>query len=133
MNETKQLFSQDGSVDYVSLGCPHYSLEEIRQTAALLAGKRVSQNVLLHIWTAAAFKAVADHSGYTEIIEKAGGKLMTGSCPASVEGLPPALDQLAFDSTKMAHDYLSMPHAAVYHGSVEQCIRAAISGRWEGN
>jgi cis-L-3-hydroxyproline dehydratase len=133
LNETKQLFSQDGSVDYVSLGCPHYSLEEIRQTAALLAGKRVSQNVLLHIWTAAAFKAVADHSGYTEIIEKAGGKLMTGSCPASVEALPPALDRLAFDSTKMAHDYLSMPHAAVYHGSVEQCIRAAIIGRWEGH
>jgi cis-L-3-hydroxyproline dehydratase len=133
LSETRQLFSQDGDVDYVSLGCPHYSLEEIRQTAALLEGKRVSRNVRLHIWTAYAFKAVADRCGYTDIIEKAGGKLMTGSCPASVEVLPPGFDLVAFDSTKMAHDYLSMPHSKVYHGSMEQCIRSAVSGRWEGN
>lgn len=132
LNDTRQLFCQEGCVDYVSLGCPHYSLEEIRQTAALLEGKRVSQNVRLHIWTAYAFKAVADRCGYTDIIEKAGGKLMTGSCPASVETLPPGLDRVAFDSTKMAHDYLSMPHSDVYHGSAGQCIRAALSGRWEG-
>lgn len=132
LNETRQLFSQEGFVDYVSLGCPHYSLEEIRQTAALLEGKKISNKVRLHVWTAYAFKAVADRSGYTKIIENAGGKLMTGSCPASIESLPPGLDRVAFDSTKMAHDYLSMPHSAVYHGSMEQCVRAAISGKWEG-
>jgi hypothetical protein len=27
------IFASDGHIDYVSLGCPHYSLEEIRQTA----------------------------------------------------------------------------------------------------
>lgn len=133
LDETRELFSQDGAVDYISLGCPHYSLEEIRSVASLLEGKRVAPNVRLHIWTAYAFKAVADRSGYTAIIEKAGGKLMTGSCPASVESLPSGLDRVAFDSTKMAHDYLSMPHTAVYHGSAEQCIRSAVSGRWEGN
>lgn len=131
LNDTRQLFSQEGSIDYVSLGCPHYSLEEIRQATVLLEGKRISQNVCLQIWTAYAFKAVADRCGYTEIIERAGGKLMTGSCPASVETLPSGFERVAFDSTKMAHDYLSMPYAAVYHGSMKQCVRAAISGRWE--
>ncbi len=132
LEETKLMFSQEGKLDYISLGCPHYSLEEIQQAAQLLAGKRISSNLVLHIWTAYPFKAVADRCGYTAVIEEAGGKLMTGSCPASVESLPAGMDRVAFDSTKMAHDYLSMSKESVFHGSMEQCIRAAISGKWEG-
>jgi cis-L-3-hydroxyproline dehydratase len=133
LEESRNIFSQNGDIDYISLGCPHYSLEEIRHVASFLEGKKISPNVRLHIWTAYAFKAVSDRCGYTDIIEKAGGKIMTGSCPASVEALPAGIERVAFDSSKMAHDYLSMPYPVVCHGSVEQCLRAALSGKWEAD
>lgn len=132
LEESRSFFDSDGVADYISLGCPHYSLEEIRQVAEYLDGKRISPNVHLHLWTAYAFKAVADQCGYTKIIEKAGGQIMTSACPSGHETLPPGVQTIACDSTKMAHDFLSRPLAKTFHGSMIDCLQSAISGKWEG-
>lgn len=132
LNETLALFHGDGDVDYISLGCPHYSLEEIRQAAAFLQGKTISSNVILHIWTSYAFKAMADVCGYTGIIERAGGRILTSSCPSNHDSFPPGVNSLAFDSSKQAHDYRSSTARPVFFGSMEDCLLSAISGKWEG-
>lgn len=130
--EAQSLFSSDGDVDYVSLGCPHYALEEIREAAEFLRGKRISSNVILHIWTSYAIKAMADTCGYTDIIERAGGLIMTSSCPSNHGVLPPGAKSAAFDSAKMAHDFRTSSERPVFFGSMKECLLSAISGKWEG-
>ena len=77
-------------VDFVSLGCPHLSIQEIARPAGLLAGKQVSKE--FWITTARPTKHIADRMGYTAIIEASGANLL--SIPAvwsrlSKAALPP--------------------------------------------
>jgi len=57
--------AKDSNVDLVNIGCPHYSLEQLRRVARLLDSKKVHENVTLWIWTAHQLKAIADRNGYT--------------------------------------------------------------------
>jgi predicted aconitase len=65
-------------VDFVSLGCPHLSIQEIARIAELLEGKRVKRE--FWITTARPTKKIADRMGYSAIIEAAGGKLAADTC-----------------------------------------------------
>ncbi len=40
-----------GSVDFVSLGCPHYDIDQIKKTADYLKGKTIHPDVKFTIWT----------------------------------------------------------------------------------
>jgi len=119
-------------VDYVSIGCPHLAPAQIAEVAAYLDGRRVSADTVVHIWTAAPFKEVADRSGYTATIEKSGARLLTNTCPLVSTRLPEGAATLAFDSAKQAHYMKSeVPHNILY-GSWQDCIKSAFSGAWEG-
>jgi predicted aconitase len=131
IEETRATFSTEGFVDYISLGCPHYAVEEIRQVADFLDGKRISANVILHVWTSYAFKVTADRCGYTEKIEQAGGHILTSSCPSCHNTLPGRVSSPATDSAKMAHDFIQKGYQNNFYGSKYDCLKAAISGKWE--
>jgi predicted aconitase len=64
--------------DFVSLGCPHLTLNEIARIAELLNGKRVTKE--FWITTARPTKQMADRMGYTRIIEAAGAKFAADTC-----------------------------------------------------
>jgi hypothetical protein len=64
--------------DFVSLGCPHLTLNEIARIAALLEGRRVTKE--FWITTARPIKQMADRMGYTRIIEDAGAKFAADTC-----------------------------------------------------
>jgi predicted aconitase len=64
--------------DFVSLGCPHLTLNEIARIAELLDGKRVTKE--FWITTARPIKQMADRMGYTHIIEAAGAKFAADTC-----------------------------------------------------
>ena len=65
-------------VDFVSLGCPHLSINEIARIAELLKGRRVTKE--FWITTARPTKHIADQMGYTVIIEAAGAKFAADTC-----------------------------------------------------
>jgi predicted aconitase len=44
---------QDRKVDYVMLGCPHYTIEQIWEAAQLIEGRKVHPDAALWIWTRA--------------------------------------------------------------------------------
>jgi predicted aconitase len=119
-------------VDLVNVGCPHYSLEQIKAVARMLEGKRVHGNVTLWVWTAHQIKAMADRNGYTDIILKAGGQLMTDTCPLNTNLFPSGTKVVATDSAKHAHYAPAIGNKEVWFGRMEECVDAAISGSWEG-
>ena len=138
LEESLSIVSSSGrhSIEFISLGCPHYSIEEIRLVASYLDGKDVSSSVTLQIWTAYPIKAIADKCGYTKKIENAGGQLLTSTCPAVHERIAPKLTAMAFDSAKQAHSLRntlgSGTKIKIFVGSDIDCLKSAISGMWEG-
>jgi predicted aconitase len=70
--------AETDEADFVSLGCPHLTLNEIARIAELLEGKRVTKE--FWITTARPIKQMADRIGYTRIIEAAGAKFAADTC-----------------------------------------------------
>jgi predicted aconitase len=126
--------ASDPNVDFIMLGCPHDSIEQVWAAARLLQGKRISANTHLWIHTPRAIKEVADRSGFTAMIEDAGGRLLSDTCPAISRILPKGVKVVATDSAKQAH-YLPaiVLGTQAWFGSLEDCVNAALTGRWEGS
>jgi predicted aconitase len=66
------------TIDFVSIGCPHLSLAELRRVAELLDGKRVRHETWLHV--ARPLKQLADLAGLTARIEAAGARFACDTC-----------------------------------------------------
>jgi len=119
-------------VDYVMLGCPHAALEQIEEACRLLEGRHISANCNLWIFTSRSVRALADRQGLTAIIRKAGGHLLTDTCSAIGQAVPPGTKVVALDSAKQAHYLPAMMGLEAWFGSTRECIRAALTGRWSG-
>jgi predicted aconitase len=123
---------RDPKVDYVMLGCPHYSLDQIEETSRLLDGRRISADCRLWIFTSRGVRAEADAYGYSKVIADAGGLLMTDTCSAFAQAVPPGTRVVALDSAKQAHYLPAIVPVEVWFGSTRDCIDAAVTGRWRG-
>jgi predicted aconitase len=124
--------ARDAAVDYVMLGCPHAAIEQLQEAAAVLEGKRVGAHTALWIFTSRAVREAADRAGYTPIIHAAGGVVMTDTCSAFAQAIPPGTRVAAMDSAKQAHYLPAILGIQVWFGSTRECIEAAVTGRWRG-
>jgi predicted aconitase len=124
-------------VDFVYLGCPHYTIEEIRKAAGLLEGKKC--RVRLWVMTNSPTYKLADMAGYRKIIDDSGAMLLSGACAGLLVGkvMPPSdcPNVVAMDACKQ--DYYITGHChphnvQVRYGTMEDCIDAAITGKWKG-
>ncbi len=116
------------TIDFVCIGCPHCSIKEIAEVAKLLKNKRVSSNTEFWVATSRLMKQLADKRGYTEIIEKAGGKFACDTCMA-VAPLKGRFRSVATTSAKGCY-YSRHNNMKTRLGSLEECIEAAVRGKW---
>ncbi|HWK76281.1 aconitase X catalytic domain-containing protein [Microbacterium sp.] len=119
-------------IDFVMIGCPHASLNQLRDVARLLDGRRVSSDVALWVFTPSALRDIAARSGWLETIERAGARVLSDTCPAIGQFVPPGTRRFATDSAKQAHYLPPIAKIEGRFGSTAACIDAAISGRWVG-
>jgi predicted aconitase len=75
---------------------------------------------------------VADSRGLNKIIRAAGGVLLTDTCSAIGQVLPPGTKVAALDSAKQAHYLPAIMGIQAWFGSTRECINAAMTGRWNG-
>jgi len=130
--ETLNEIGSSTDVDFVLLGCPHASVDQIRRAAAALDGKRLSSGTELWLMAPRALKDVADRSGYTEVIERAGGRILADSCPAMSRAAPKGTRVFATDSAKQVHYLPAILGIEAWFGTLEECVDAAVTGRWNG-
>jgi len=137
MAERKQTYeainssARDPNVDYVMLGCPHAALEQIDEASRLLDGRRISANTALWIFTSRAVKEQAVTRGLIDVITRAGGVVMTDTCSAFAQAIPPGTKVAAVDSAKQAHYLPAIMNIQAWFGSTEDCINAAMTGKWD--
>jgi hypothetical protein len=119
-------------VDYVMLGCPHAALEQLEEAARLLDGRRISPNSNLWIFTSRLIKLQADAKGVTQAITAAGGLVMTDTCSAIGQAIPKGTKVVAVDSAKQSHYLPAIMGIEAWFGTTQDCIDAALTGRWSG-
>jgi len=119
-------------VDFVMLGCPHASIEQIAEVAALIDGRKVSTNSALWVFTSRAVKTTADANGYTKTLRDAGAYLMTDTCSAISQAVPKGTKVAAMDSAKQTHYLPAMMGIEGWYGTTAECIDAACTGKWRG-
>ena len=123
----EELQTTSGEIDFVQLGCPHYTLKQVAEVARLLRGKRIHDGVAFWVCTSATAKLLADRIGYSGEIEKAGGHLVTDTC----------IDEPCWIAYKQKVGMTDSPKCAYYRrfrevvvGRLEDCVNAAVKGKW---
>jgi len=115
-------------IELVCVGCPHCSINEIAKVAELLKGKKVDEGTEFWVATSRAAKQLADKRGYTEVIEAAGAKFACDTCMA-VAPLKGRFKSLATTSAKGCY-YSRQNGMKTKMGSIEECVEAAVTGKW---
>ena len=116
-------------IELVCVGCPHCSIKEIAQIAELLKDKEIAETTESWVATSRTAKQLADKRGYTETIESAGGKFACDTCMA-VAPLKGRFKSLATTSAKGCF-YSRQNNMKTKMGSIEECIEAAVTGKWK--
>jgi predicted aconitase len=124
--------AENTTPNYISLGCPHYAIDELAFIADYLDGKKIHKNVRLNVWTSPTIKDAASRNGYTQRIEASGAILLTSSCPLTSGKMPADTKVAAFDSAKQAHYVAPLSSAKILYSSMTDCLNAAVTGKWEG-
>jgi predicted aconitase len=124
----KNINDEVTDIDLVCIGCPHCSIKEIAEIAELLKDKKIGPSTEFWVATSRSAKQIADRRGYTEIIERAGGKFACDTCMA-VAPLEGRFRAVATTSAKGCY-YSRQNKMMTKMGSLEECIDAAVSGKW---
>lgn len=122
----------DTDVDLVMIGCPHATLGQIRDVVRLLDGRRVHPDSALWVFTPRALRQVAEQNGYAQALADAGARLMSDTCPAIGQFLPPGTRVIATDSAKQVHYLPAIMKVQGWFGSLAECVDAAVTGTWRG-
>lgn len=121
-------------VDWILVGCPNASVQEIREVAEALQGKKVHKDVALWVTTAGAMYAMAERNGYIRTIKEAGGVVVRETCPFLARSRVIAPNKgyktLTTNSAKMAFyapGHFGLP---THYGNLDRVMQAAIAGVW---
>ncbi|MBN2251992.1 MAG: aconitase X catalytic domain-containing protein [Candidatus Altiarchaeota archaeon] len=120
------LDSGNDGIDFVAIGCPHASLDELREMAGLLRGRKVKTT--LWITTARRIKKTA--GDLVKEIEDSGAHVVADTCMivAPVEEL--GFKSMATNAGKAAFYAPSHCGMSVRFGPLHRCIEAAVTGGW---
>jgi len=110
-------------VEFIFLGCPHCSMEEIKNIAKLLKGKKVRKE--LWIGVARPIKRIADEVGYSKIIEESGAKFACDTCHV-VAPLKGRFTSIATNSAKGIFYGRGKNNFKTIFRTLEECIRLAV-------
>ncbi len=111
-------------VDFVTLGCPHLSLNEIARLAELLDRRKVKKE--FWVTTSRPVKQTADRMGYSTIIEESGAKFATDTC-CVVAPIAGRFKHMVTDSAKACYYGAAKNRFKVSIRSFEDVVKEALS------
>ncbi len=128
-------------VDFVTLGCPHYNLEQLRYVAQWFKERnaKVHEGVKLWVCTNRMTKRAASWEGITKTIEDAGGLVICDTCPVESHMRistckeyrlhTPHVAAMVTDSCKMARYVGDLIGCKTALKNRDQCLECAVAGK----
>ncbi|MHA2432758.1 MAG: aconitase X, partial [Candidatus Thorarchaeota archaeon] len=105
LSEVRNSLATHGGADpeIAILGCPHYSVKELREAAQLLKNRRLAANKHLWIFTNRHAQEKAEQMGIIKRINETGAKVICDTCFLLFPTAAWELGSIATNSAKMAH------------------------------
>lgn len=119
----------DARVDLVLLGSPHFSIDEFRQLAPLVRGRRKADDVEFLVTTSRLMRTLAADSGMLRDLEAFGGRLTVDTCVLATPMLPPTISTIMTNSGKYAYYVPGLLNRQIVYGSLADCVESAVRGR----
>lgn len=128
--EEKLWSATSDRVDFVTVGCPHFSFEEFLRLDALMQGKKVHRDVAFLVYTSRAVYGWAETCGLIARLEKTGTRVFTDGCPLQYPKKTWHFMSAMSNSVKFVNYCYSQTGLPVGYGSLEDCVASAASGRF---
>ena len=118
----------DAPVDVVALGCPHFSLQEFLQLAALVKGKKRFPGVEIHITTSRFMRDQIRSLPAWAALERFGVRVIVDTCILHMRTVSPKARVLMTNSGKYAHYAPGILGLQVAFGNMADCVESAVRG-----
>lgn len=122
VDDAIKFLNDDCIVDFVSVGCPHCSIQEMERIASLLGGKKVRKETWITV--SRQVKLRAEKKGIAKIIEASGAKIVADTCLA-VAPLKGRFRAIATNSAKGCYYGRGSNGFKTRFMSLEECMQEA--------
>jgi predicted aconitase len=112
--------------DLVFVGCPHCSLNEIKQVAELIGSGKVKDRTEFWVCTSQHIKEKARK--YVEKIEKSGCHVLTDTCAVVTWTDKLGIKTIMTNSAKTAHYMPTLNKAETILAPIKECVKTALKG-----
>jgi predicted aconitase len=121
--------ADNDELDMVVLGSPHFSLEEFKQLAPLVAGKKKNPRVKFLVTSSRAMSQLAEQAGLLVSVQSFGAQLTVDTCILASPMLPPEIQRLMTNSAKFAYYTPGLLERKITFGSLRDCVNSAVEGK----
>jgi predicted aconitase len=121
--------NKDDTVDFVALGCPHYSINEIVRVHDLLRGRKVNSGTAFWIYANSYAIRLAEKMGIRKSLEDSGVVIRAETCMIISPVAPWGFKTLMTDSGKCSYYGPAECGTDIVFAGVEECVEAAVSGK----
>ncbi len=118
-----------GALDMVLLGSPHFSFDEFRRLAKLVAGRKRNPDVQFLITCSRSVRMLVEHGGLLEPIASFGARITVDTCPLTSPMLSKRIGTIMTNSAKYSYYSPGLLGTGVVYGSLEDCVESAVRGR----
>lgn len=122
----QQICGEPGKIDFAMFGCPHLSIRQVAEIAAVLDGRRLK--VDFWVLTSSLTRELAGRMGYLQTIQRAGGHIVADTCIDVPPCWQPYYGRTGVtDSPKCAY-YNEIRKIKFIIRPLKECVEAAIRG-----
>ena len=124
LKETLAELSIEEGNEHICIGCPHCSMREIGEIAHRVAGKKLKRE--LWVFTSSTICKEAKLKGYFDVIERAGGKVISDTCMVVSPMRMMGVRGVITNSCKAAHYIPNTCEIPVALKDLNGCIKVAL-------
>ncbi len=119
-----------GPVDFLQIGCPNCSVQEIQQIERYMRGKHVKEGVRFCVFTNVAQYELARLSHLIDSLHESGVEVLTSGCILRCVNVAYGAKGIGLSAGKLAHYSKTERDIPIYYGTEQEVMDAAVSGYW---
>ena len=120
--------AQDGPLDAVALGTPHFGMEEFSELVRLLDGRKVKHGLPFLVSTSRVVRELARTRGWIAELEAAGVEVPVDVCTYYSPRVRGLRGRVMTNAAKWAYYAPGMLAVDVAFGSLKECVESAVRG-----
>ncbi|SDO54070.1 aconitase X [Desulforhopalus singaporensis] len=121
--------AEKDDLDWVGLGCPHFSKAEFRTLLQCVRGKKINGNVFFTVFTSREILKWARREGLVDELREYGIEVYCDGCLLLYPNYLKSSGTMMTNSVKAANYIHSQAGFKAAYGSIGDCVASAVEGR----